>query len=194
MTPITQQIDQLEEMASRHYPDDENQRNAYLVSKLKERLMEFAAMVQALPVREMKGVGGVAIPASDWVVDKLPSSLAWPADTSTHKAGDPGAKEVCRFPDCRCPMDPGPADDWCARGLPHEKRSQGRMSALLHDGPSGVIAHPDLRCIGHGAGPSGHQLRIDCEHCHRRTAPRAGFVVLKNPPQQFPCPIHVRAK
>lgn len=28
-------------------------------------------------------------------------------------------KDVCRFPECRCPMDPGPDENWCARGLPH---------------------------------------------------------------------------
>jgi hypothetical protein len=30
-------------------------------------------------------------------------------------------KQVCRFPNCNCPMDPGPEPDWCARGLPHAK-------------------------------------------------------------------------
>lgn len=30
--------------------------------------------------------------------------------------------EVCRFPYCNCPMDPGPDPDWCARGLPHERK------------------------------------------------------------------------
>lgn len=25
----------------------------------------------------------------------------------------------CCFPDCKCPMDPGPEPDWCARGLSH---------------------------------------------------------------------------
>lgn len=31
------------------------------------------------------------------------------------------AERICRFPDCRCPMDPGPEPDWCARGLPHAR-------------------------------------------------------------------------
>lgn len=30
-----------------------------------------------------------------------------------------GVAEFCRFPDCKCPMDPGPQPDWCAKGLPH---------------------------------------------------------------------------
>jgi hypothetical protein len=34
-------------------------------------------------------------------------------------SGIGGVQEVCRFPDCKCPMDPGPEPDWCARGLPH---------------------------------------------------------------------------
>lgn len=32
---------------------------------------------------------------------------------------DAAAAQVCRFPGCECPMDPGPEPDWCARGLPH---------------------------------------------------------------------------
>lgn len=88
MTPITEQIEQMEAVASRHFPDDEARRNGYLVEKLKERLREYAAMFQRLPVREMK------------------------------------VTEYCRFPDCRCPLDPGPEPDWCARGLPHAERSK----------------------------------------------------------------------
>lgn len=68
------------------------------------------------------------------------------------------------------------------------------MEQMIHDGPGGVIAHPDLRCVGHGVGPTGHQLRIDCVNCRRRTAPRAGYPMLENPPQQFPCPIRLEAQ
>jgi hypothetical protein len=51
MTPINQQIETMRALALRHYPEDEAARNAWLVSKLEERLREFAAM--RLPVREM---------------------------------------------------------------------------------------------------------------------------------------------
>jgi hypothetical protein len=44
------------------------------------------------------------------------------------------------------------------------------------------------RCVGHGAGPSGHQLRVDCVHCARRLAPRAGDVPWVEPEPMFPCP------
>lgn len=83
MTPINQQIEQIEALALRHYPDNENQRNACLVRLLTERLRTYGVMFQPLPVVEMK--------------------------------------EFCRFPDCNCPMDPGPDPAWCARGLPHER-------------------------------------------------------------------------
>jgi hypothetical protein len=33
----------------------------------------------------------------------------------------PDGAEFCRFPDCKCPMDPGPEPDWCAKGLPHAR-------------------------------------------------------------------------
>jgi hypothetical protein len=33
-------------------------------------------------------------------------------------------QEFCRFPECKCPMDPGPALDWCAKGLPHKTGDQ----------------------------------------------------------------------
>lgn len=32
---------------------------------------------------------------------------------------------TCSFPDCNCPMDPGPHPDWCARSLPHVRRQHG---------------------------------------------------------------------
>lgn len=43
------------------------------------------------------------------------------------------------------------------------------------------------RCPGHGAGPSGHELRIECVNCARRLAPRAEVPVME-PPVEFPCP------
>lgn len=57
-------------------------------------------------------------------------SSAHPGSVQIYPAGAldlvAGAKEVCRFPDCKCPMDPGPEPDWCARGLP---RWRGRFIA-----------------------------------------------------------------
>lgn len=54
MTPIQQQIEQMEAVAERHYPDDQAAQNAYLVGLLKSRLREFAALYQRLPVRQMR--------------------------------------------------------------------------------------------------------------------------------------------
>lgn len=54
MTSIDQQIEQMEALALRHYPEDEGQRNACLVRLLTERLRTYAAMYQALPVRDMR--------------------------------------------------------------------------------------------------------------------------------------------
>lgn len=54
MTPIHQQIEQMEALAFRHYPEDEAARNACLVRLLTERLRTFAVIFQALPVREMR--------------------------------------------------------------------------------------------------------------------------------------------
>lgn len=53
MTPIDQQIEQMEDLASRHYPDDDGARNACLVRLLTERLRTFHAMYESakkLPV------------------------------------------------------------------------------------------------------------------------------------------------
>jgi hypothetical protein len=36
----------------------------------------------------------------------------------------PDEQEFCRFPECRCPFDPGPSPDWCARGLPHARQDE----------------------------------------------------------------------
>lgn len=54
MTPIAQQIEQMEALALRHYPDDKAARNECLVRLLNERLRMYAAMFQALPVKEMR--------------------------------------------------------------------------------------------------------------------------------------------
>lgn len=53
MTPIQTQIEQIQSLAVRHYPEDEALRNAWLVEKLTERIRELAAMFQPLKVREM---------------------------------------------------------------------------------------------------------------------------------------------
>lgn len=41
---------------------------------------------------------------------------------ATHNATIPEIeakqKETCTFPHCTCPIDLGPEDDWCAKGLP----------------------------------------------------------------------------
>jgi hypothetical protein len=49
------------------------------------------------------------------------------------------------------------------------------------------------RCLGHGAGPSGHQNRADCVNCLRRLAPRPSGVPLQwiDPPKEYPCPERV---
>jgi hypothetical protein len=54
MTSLDQQLEQMEALASRHYPDDEGERNACLVRLLKERLRTYYTMLQPLPVRQMK--------------------------------------------------------------------------------------------------------------------------------------------
>jgi hypothetical protein len=54
MTSLDQQLEQMEALASRHYPDDEAERNACLVRLLKERLRTYHTMLQPLPVRQMK--------------------------------------------------------------------------------------------------------------------------------------------
>lgn len=54
MTPIDQQIEQIEALALRHYPDDELLRSVCLVRLLTERLRTFAVIYQRLPVRQMR--------------------------------------------------------------------------------------------------------------------------------------------
>ena len=48
------------------------------------------------------------------------------------------------------------------------------------------------RCLGHGAGASGHQNRVDCQNCERRTSHRpAGQTQYIEPPKEFPCPMRI---
>lgn len=52
MTSIEQQIEQMESMARRHYPDDELQRATYLARLLTERLRTFHVNTQKLRVMD----------------------------------------------------------------------------------------------------------------------------------------------
>jgi hypothetical protein len=54
MTSIDQQLEMLQALASRHYPDSEAERNACLVRLLTERLRQYAAMFHPVPVRQMR--------------------------------------------------------------------------------------------------------------------------------------------
>lgn len=54
MTSIDQQLEQLEALAARHYPEDAEQRNACLVRLLKERLRTYHTLLQPLPVKQMR--------------------------------------------------------------------------------------------------------------------------------------------
>ncbi len=58
------------------------------------------------------------------------------------------------------------------------------------------LAYDDERCQGHGAGPSGHQNRMDCQNCLRRLAPRPAGIPLwfMDPPTEFPCPSRIPAE
>jgi hypothetical protein len=53
-----------------------------------------------------------------------------------------------------------------------------------------MLPNDVARCLGHGAGPQGFQVRGECVNCQRRLAPRpAGMVPFINPPPaEFPCP------
>lgn len=46
MTPINEQIDQMRDLAQRHYPEDPTQRSECLVRLLEERLRTFAKFVE----------------------------------------------------------------------------------------------------------------------------------------------------
>jgi hypothetical protein len=54
MTPIDQQLEQMQALATRHYPDCEGERNACLVRLLTERLRTYHTMLQPLPVKQMR--------------------------------------------------------------------------------------------------------------------------------------------
>jgi hypothetical protein len=60
--------------------------------------------------------------------DDLPGDLLPRIDAALDRV-----QEVCRFPDCKCPMDPGPSVDWCARGLPHAQ-TQAAAGVKTPDG------------------------------------------------------------
>lgn len=51
-----------------------------------------------------------------------------------------------------------------------------------------TLRHDEARCLGHGAGPSGWQVRVECVNCLRRLAPRAEPVQFMEPSPDFPCP------
>jgi hypothetical protein len=111
--------------------------------RLEQQFKEIVAK-QAKPVAEVIAGGhGPLHAVVRWLRDPMPPGtllMAAPA----------GTQEFCRFPDCKCPMDPGPAPDWCARGLPHAKRAHG------------VPASDDCRsCNGTGSGGMG----VGCTDC-----------------------------
>jgi hypothetical protein len=56
-----------------------------------------------------------------------------------------------------------------------------------------MLPYSERRCLGHGAGPSGHQNRVDCVNCLRRLAPRPSGIDLSwiEPPKEFPCPLRI---
>lgn len=56
-----------------------------------------------------------------------------------------------------------------------------------------MVSWDTARCLGHGAGPSGHQNRMDCQNCQRRLAPRPSGFPLSwvEPPKEFPCPLRI---
>lgn len=54
-----------------------------------------------------------------WDGEQAHGTAQMPSAVQSVALGEPKAHEFCRFPDCKCPMDPGPEPDWCAKGLPH---------------------------------------------------------------------------
>jgi hypothetical protein len=54
--------------------------------------------------------------------------------------------------------------------------------------------HNDIaRCHGHGTDAKGHQVRVECVNCARRLAPASRWPVPRiSPPDDFPCPKHIR--
>lgn len=67
-------------------------------------------------------------------------------------------QEVCRFPDCKCPMDPGPEPDWCAKGLPHASKPEPQAQPWSNAdsgvyGPEYQNQEPQAKaaCCGHAS-------------------------------------------
>lgn len=54
VTSLDQQLQQMHDLAARHYPDNEGERNACLVRLLTERLRTYHTMLQHLPVKQMR--------------------------------------------------------------------------------------------------------------------------------------------
>jgi hypothetical protein len=52
----------------------------------------------------------------------------------------------------------------------------------------------ELRCEGHGAGPSGHQVRVECVNCARRLAARPYGTKYMTPPAEFPCEAKIQER
>jgi hypothetical protein len=50
------------------------------------------------------------------------------------------------------------------------------------------------RCIGHGAGASGHQNAQECSDCARRLAPRPLGTQYIEPPREVPCPQRIKER
>ena len=72
---------------------------------------EARELVQAAPERV------VGRHSFDHLAKQLTASTGTPSVPATAGSG-----EICRYPDCACPFDAGPEDDWCARNLPKERR------------------------------------------------------------------------
>lgn len=54
-----------------------------------------------------------------------------------------------------------------------------------------MLPYDVARCVGKGAGPSGHQTIAECVNCQRRTAPWGGYQVVTDPPKEVPCPMRI---
>jgi hypothetical protein len=57
-----------------------------------------------------------------------------------------------------------------------------------------MLALDVARCVGHGAGASGHQNRLDCSDCARRLAPRPYGTQYVEPPREMPCPLRIQER
>jgi hypothetical protein len=63
VTPIESQIEQMESLATRHYPEDAAERNACLVRLLTERLRMYHAMYAGKPVAPP---APPSVPVDEW--------------------------------------------------------------------------------------------------------------------------------